>query len=71
MLSFEVTNSGRTIQITIDREGLVILQQKLTDLKTTGHVHLRGGRELNNVTPSGKEAIGEVIISTGGDDPVQ
>lgn len=70
MLSFEVTNSGRTIQIMIDREGLAILYRNLEALKTSGHVHLRCPTELNDVTPSGHEAIGEVIITTGGDDPV-
>jgi hypothetical protein len=73
MLSFEITNSGKAIQIDCDREGLQALISVLEEFKTkeVGHVHLRapsaGGRSLSDKTPWGKEAVGEVIISLGGD----
>jgi hypothetical protein len=74
VLSFEVTESGKAIQIHIDSDGLAILQKALNDLKTSGHVHLRsrpnGGGELNHVNPWGKPTVEEVIITTGGDDPI-
>lgn len=74
MLSFEIMKSGKTIQIHIDREGLSVLTRALNDLKAFGHIHLRsppsGGRDLNEVTPWGTPAVQEVIITTGGDDPV-
>jgi hypothetical protein len=74
MLSFEITESGRVIQIHIDRDGLSVLQKALNNLMASGHVHLRsapnGGRELNELTPWGTPAVQEVIITTGGDNPV-
>ena len=74
MLSFEITESGKTIQIHIDSNGLSILQRALDNLKKHGHIHLRsppsGGSELNDVTPWGNPAVQEVIITDGGDDPV-
>ena len=72
MLSFEITESGKTIQIHVDRDGLSILKRALDDLEARGHIHLRsppsGGSELNDVTPWGAPAVQEVIITTGGDD---
>jgi hypothetical protein len=74
MLCFEITDSGKTIQIHIDRDGLSILQRALDGLKTYSHIHLRsppnGGKELNDITPWGMAAVHEVIITNGGDDPV-
>ena len=73
MLSFEVTNSGKSIQVDCDSEGLGILIAALEEFKTKdlSHVHLRapsaGGHVLSDKTPWGKEAVGEVIISLGGD----
>jgi len=73
MLSFEVINSGKTIQVDCDSEGLEILIAALEEFKTKdlSHVHLRapsvGGHVLSDKTPWGKEAVGEVIISLGGD----
>jgi hypothetical protein len=72
MLSFEVIDSGQTIQILCDQQGLETLIGALEKLRgTADHIHLRspsnGGRELSEQTPWGHEAIGEVIIGTGGD----
>jgi len=72
ILSFEIINSGRSIQIDCDRQGLEILIGALEKLRSTAsHIHLRtpsnGGHELSEQTPWGKEAIGEVIITTGGE----
>jgi hypothetical protein len=68
MLSFEVAESGKAIQIYADREGLAVLQSALERVVNLGHVHLRskanGGKELNDPNPWGNAAIGEVIIST-------
>jgi hypothetical protein len=72
MLSFEIVNDGKAIQICCDREGLETLVQALERARQLGHLHLRapsaGGRALNDQTPSGDRAIGEVVITTGGDD---
>jgi hypothetical protein len=69
MLSFEMTESGKAIQIYADNEGLSILRKALERVTSSGHLHLRstayGGKELNDANPWGKAAIGEVIISTG------
>ena len=74
MLNFEITESGKTIEIHVDREGLSILQRALISLMTMGHVHLRspqgGGTELNELTPWGTPAVHEVIINNGGGQPV-
>jgi hypothetical protein len=72
MLSFLVTNSGQGIQIDCDQQGLAALIGALEKLRNTAdHIHLRtpanGGRELSDQTPWGEKAVGEVVISTGGD----
>jgi hypothetical protein len=71
MLSFELSNEGRAIQISCDSEGLATLIAALEKVRSSGHLHLRtpsnGGRELSEKNPWGKDAIGEVIITTGGD----
>lgn len=72
MLSFQVTNSGQTVQIYCDQQGLEKLIATLEKLRgTADHIHLltapNGGRELSEQTPWGDEAVGEVIITTGGD----
>jgi hypothetical protein len=68
MLSFEVIESGKAIQIFADDEGLSILRKALEQVTTSGHLHLRsianGGKELDEVNPWRKAAIGEVIITT-------
>jgi hypothetical protein len=67
MLSFEVIESGRAIQIFADDEGLSLLRKVLEQVTSSGHVHLRsianGGNELNDANPWGNAAIEEVIIT--------
>jgi len=67
MLSFELANEGRAIQIYCDKEGLSTLMKALERVRSSGHLHLltpaNGGRELSDKTPWGKDAIGEVIIN--------
>jgi hypothetical protein len=67
MLSFELNETGKAIQIIADDEGLLLLQTALEKVKSSGHVHLltpaNGGKELNDANPWGKAAIGEVIIT--------
>jgi hypothetical protein len=67
MLSFEVSESGKAIQIFADVEGLSLLRKALEQVTSAGHLHLRsianGGNALNDANPWGKPAIGEVIIS--------
>jgi hypothetical protein len=67
MLSFEIIQSGKTIQIYADTDGLLILRRALERVTSAGHLHLRssanGGKELNDANPWGQAAIGEVIIS--------
>jgi hypothetical protein len=69
MLSFEVIESGKAIQIYADDNGLSVLRKALDRVVTSGHIHLlsiaSGGKELDDSNPWGKAAIGEVIISTG------
>jgi hypothetical protein len=71
MLSFKLVNEGRAIQVSCDKKGLDTLMKALERVRTSGHLHLRspgcGGRELSEKTPWGEDAIGEVIITTGGD----
>jgi hypothetical protein len=73
MLSFEVIPwfKAQAIQITCDEAGLTSLIEALQRARETGHLHLRapsgGGTDLSDTTPSGAPAIGEVIITTGGD----
>lgn len=71
MLSFQIADSGREIQVHCDEAGVAILLATLTKLQSSpGHAHLRtpsnGGRELDEETPWGEVAIGEVIINVGG-----
>lgn len=74
MLSFYITNEGRTIQVDCDHDGLANLISVLEEIKAgvLGHIHLRapsaGGHALCDKTPWGKDAISEVIITLGGDD---
>ena len=71
MLSFQITNSGREIQIYCDEAGITILIDSLNRLRSSpGHIHLltpsNGGRELNEQTPWGDAAVAEVVINVGG-----
>jgi hypothetical protein len=69
MLSFEIVKAGTApaIQICCDNEGLDLLFRTLEDVRRIGHVHLLAPMELSAKTPFGKDAILEVIITTGGD----
>lgn len=75
MLSFEIVQrfKSEAIQICCDADGLEVLIRALEKVRAEGHLHLcapsAGGRELNDVSPFGDKAIGEVIITTGGDGP--
>ncbi len=70
MLSFQIIDSGKAIQVYCDDDGLDALISKLIDMKNKniGHVHLRspsaGGDVLNDKNPFGDDAVAEVIIST-------
>jgi hypothetical protein len=72
MLSFQLANEGREIQIECDEQGMNTLIGALEKIRYKGgHVHLRtpsnGGRELSEKTPWGDDAIGEVVINCNGD----
>lgn len=73
MLSFQVKPwfKSQAIQIYCDEAGLTTLIEALQQVRQAGHLHLRapsgGGTELSDTTPFGETAIGEVIITTGGD----
>ena len=72
MLSFQIINSGRGIQIYCDEEGMATFISSLEKLRSAaaGHVHLRtpsnGGGELSEQTPWGQGTVGEVIVTFGG-----
>ena len=73
MISFAITNSGQTIQIACDQEGLEQLIGSLESLRDTAdsirlHTPPRG-KELDERTPWGGATVPEVIIITGGDLP--
>ena len=70
MLSFEVKNFGKEIQIHCDDEGVALLISRLEEGRSSGgHIHLRtpsiGGEELCGKTPWDKDAVPEVIINFG------
>jgi hypothetical protein len=72
MLSFELANEGRAIEISLDEQGIVALIKALERVRADGdHIHLctpsNGGRDLSEKSPWGKEAIGEVIINWVGE----
>jgi hypothetical protein len=72
MLSFQIINAGRSIQITCDSAGASSLIETLKHLQLEGgHVHFlsnsNGGKELDERTSSGEDAIGEVVITIRGD----
>ena len=68
MLSFQLTEQGQ-ITIFCDRVGMATLRQALDKLEAerAGHHHLwgpaMGGNELNEKTPFGDAAVGEVILN--------
>jgi hypothetical protein len=68
VLSFEIVNDGKAIEIICDPEGIDRLVSELNKLKQVGgHRHLltpsNGGHELDETTVWGKPAMGEVILS--------
>ncbi len=67
MLSFEIIESGKAIQICADDEGLSLLQKELETARTAGHIHLlsrsNGGNQIDEANPWGAPAIGEVIVT--------
>ena len=72
MLSFQLANEGRAVEISIDEQGMVVLVRMLERVRADrDHLHFRtpsnGGRELSEKTPWGKDAIGEVIINWVGE----
>jgi hypothetical protein len=72
MLSFNLSNEGRAVEISCDAQGMALLIEMLERVRADGdHLHFRtlsnGGRELSEKNPWGKEAIGEVIINWVGD----
>jgi hypothetical protein len=71
MLSF-VIDYGNQIQIICDEKGAGTLIDAVERIRHTGgHVHLRspggGGRELDDKTPWGEDAVAQVIITCHGD----
>ena len=70
MLSFDITQEGRAIQICCDEKGTAILIRALEKLRADGgHVHLLTpgsgayrGLELSAKDPWGRDTIPEVII---------
>jgi hypothetical protein len=70
-LSFTLTDQGKAIQINCDNDGLDALIAALQEARAAGHLHLRspgnGGRLLDEQDPWGNPAIGEVIVTLGGD----
>ena len=72
MISFQIVQSEMAVQIEVDDDGVQALVDALNTLRGSGsHVHLRspsaGGSDLADKTPWGDPAVGEVIISHGGD----
>ncbi len=75
MLSFELENEGKAIQIHCDSAGMGTLLRALSTLiqERGGHVHLcgpsAGGNDLNEVSPFGTKAFQEVIVNYAEGDP--
>lgn len=72
MLSFQIANSGRAVEISCDEEGMAIFIRALEKARADGdHLHLRtpsnGGHDLSEQSPWGQKAIDEVIINWVGE----
>ncbi len=67
MISFELTNENRIIQVCVDDSGINALIRSLEKLRVSGsHIHLCSpprGKDLSDKNPWGTDAISEVIIS--------
>jgi hypothetical protein len=69
MLSFQIDKSSREIQIDCDARGMATLLGTLAHLvgERSSHRHLwgpdSGGKDLDEKTPSGEEAVTSVIIN--------
>jgi hypothetical protein len=69
MLSFQISNSGRTINVDCDAKGMAVLLGALARLvgDRASHVHLwtaaASGGQLSEKTPWGDDAVSEVIIN--------
>jgi hypothetical protein len=76
MLSFELAQHPgckQHIQIYCDNDGLTSLIETLVKFQQSGDSHIplcapsAGGKMLSDKTPFGNEAIGEIVITIGGD----
>lgn len=74
MLSFQITENAKVIEICCDDDGINELIDVLSKLRGSGsHIHLYapsiGGSvsPLSDTTPFGEPAVSEVIITHGGD----
>lgn len=70
MLSVEIKENGKAIQIDCDDAGIDVLIDRLSKLRGSGgHTHLcapsAGGDILSEQTPWGSPAVFELIISHG------
>jgi hypothetical protein len=69
MLSFQITDSGRKINVDCDAKGMAILLGALAKLvgERASHLHLwtsaASGGVLSEKTPWGEDAVREVIIN--------
>jgi hypothetical protein len=72
MLSFQLINQGRGIQVNCDEQGMTTLLEALKKVQPTGdHIHLRtpanGGKELDEKSHWGEDTVGEVVITWTGE----
>jgi hypothetical protein len=68
VLSFSLADEGRTVEINCDEEGMAKLIKAPERVRADGgHIHLRaladGGRDLDEKTPWGTDAIYEVVLN--------
>jgi len=69
MLSFQITNAGRSINVDCDAKGMAVLLGALAQLvgERASHVHLwtatASGGQLSDKTPWGEDAVSEVKIN--------
>lgn len=69
MLSFQITKSGRCINVECDAEGMAVLLGAMAKLvgERASHLHLwtvaASGGQLSEKTPWGEDAVPEVVIN--------